>query len=185
MEKIFPHVAASFLMMLSLVFTIRGITDSSLAVEDRIVSTLEALPILAIIPGLYLFFIREARKRNSFLAFVANNRLSLLKGEPSSYNEVEIDLKTQVTCFEACLSFIFPWPWGVKIASAYYIEGQPGRFRAAVLCSIISLLFGWLGVWTVVWQISTLIRNIGGGYKQTVSELLSPIEDVTDAKAGK
>lgn len=78
--------------------------------------------LIFIVVGLYYFFITESHKSNSFLAFLANNRMQLLQGETVSFDGTEINLRTATTHFQACISFIFPWPWGMKLVSSYYTK---------------------------------------------------------------
>lgn len=177
--RIFWWLTMPFIFVVIAIFPGEG---SSVPTIDRFISVLIGIISTGIILAIYRFFKNEESKALSFLVWLADNRTALLQGESILFNGREINLRTTVTQFVTCISFLIPWPWGMKILSSYYVEGQPDRFRTVSLYTAISVLFGWEGVWTIIWLISTLGRNLLGGYKQTISELLSSIEETTKSE---
>jgi len=184
-QRLFPHITAGLIIIFGIsgVLTGQGVLtggakpaqEPSAILANRIAGGV----LILVVVSLYFFFITESHRSNTFLTFLANNRKRLLQGETVSFRGREISLRTETTRFQACISFIFPWPWGMKLLSSYYAKTQPGQLRTALFCSIITALFGWLGVWTIVWLLSTLGVNFRGGHKQTVSEILSAIGEVS------
>jgi hypothetical protein len=121
----------------------------------------------------YVFFILDLRKMQSFLLFINNNKESLVQGNTIEYERTKLSMKTEVQQYESCITFIFPWPGGIRFDSSYYIKGYHKTLNVAIIYTLGSLLFGWWGVWTIIWIIYAIIRNLRGGHKQTIAQLIT------------
>ena len=179
MERYSPHIAAALIGLFAVVGLIsgHGVTTGTESPAERAADSwtnrFGGAILLLILVCLYAFYITQNRRTTAFISQLSGVHEQLLDGRSVSVGGIEINRNTEVTQFQSCVSFIFPFPWGMKVDSAPLLHGQSGRLRIALLCSLITVLFGWMGVWTVIWLFSTLVVNLRGGRRQTVAEFLS------------
>lgn len=118
----------------------------------------------------YFYFRQQAKKSEQFLRWVYENQDKLLEGE-ESFNGIRINLDTEVTRFEACLSFMI---FSTKIPSSFLIRDFHFTFLVSLFYTAISLIFGWWGLpWGPINTIQVIYRNIRGGNKSTVKDLIN------------
>ncbi|HNQ22464.1 MAG TPA: hypothetical protein PKK06_05160 [Phycisphaerae bacterium] len=110
-----------------------------------------------------LFFLDENRKARDLVTFLYENRQKLEGGSAISHEGIQITAETEFTRYESCVSFLLPWPWGLRLLSSYYAPGQRRRARALIISQLINIVYGWLGVWTLLWLVRAFVTNRSGG----------------------
>ncbi|MBI2368690.1 MAG: hypothetical protein HYV08_00280, partial [Deltaproteobacteria bacterium] len=130
------------------------------------------LAISAFLGGVFWFFRSEERRARAFLAWLATHRGALEDGM-AMYEGKRITRETEVVRFQACLSFLV---LTIKSPSRYYVKAGDNPFLAGRAYSAVTLLLGWWGIpWGPIYTLQTLVRNLRGGYRQTVSDLIGGI----------
>lgn len=150
-----------------------------LGVESGVAGGIAAGIIIGVLSLIiYIFFIVERQKTLAFLLFLGNNKELLAEGNTIEYKNIKFNMQSELRYYESCITFLFPWPGGIKVNSSYYIKGYQETWKVVTLYTLGSILFGWFGIWTIVWIFSTTFSNIGGGKKTTISELISQNENI-------
>jgi hypothetical protein len=121
----------------------------------------------------------QAKERRAFLEWLKSKQPEIEKGW-AFYNGQKVTLKTEVTQYQACVSLIIMTS---RFRSRYVIAGSDGS-SLCLIFTVVSLLFGWWGFpWGFVFTPQAIYRNLRGGYRQTVAELLPKIDAELSGKA--
>ena len=120
--------------------------------------------------GIFRFSHAAQQKDEQFLAWLLANAREI-HGSGALYDSVVITPDTVLTRYQAALSFLIV---SFKVPSRFYVEGQPPPLYLPVLLSTATLVLGWWGFpWGPVYTIQVLARNVRGGLKETVGDLLA------------
>jgi len=130
--------------------------------------------------GVMLFFARwVAREKDQaveFLNWVKDKQEDLKKGW-AFYRSQKITLNTEVTQCQGCVSFVV---MTTRFRSRYMVVGKNNTWTFLTF-SGLTLCFGWWGFpWGFIFTPQALYRNLRGGYRQPVSQLLGNIEAEID-----
>lgn len=137
------------------------------------------LVIGAILGAIAFVLGREENETEKFLGFLVENREALQSGATPAYGDIPISLNTEVTQFYSCLSFVI---LTTKIPSRFYLRGHHKTGGIGTIYSVISLIAGWWGFpWGPIYTIQSLYKNMRGGDKSTVAQLLAKIKTVEPA----
>ncbi|MGE5473896.1 MAG: hypothetical protein ACM3UU_06710 [Ignavibacteriales bacterium] len=133
---------------------------------------------------IYYFLNQEKKKSVEFINWIIQNKNNIENG--GTYLEfTEIKPETELIQFQICISFIF---FSVKSPSRFLVKGYDKTLSRKIICTIISLLFGWWAIpWGPIYTIQTISNNLVGGKIIKVSELLGNInkaDNLTDAIVG-
>ncbi len=158
------------LSILSVMFFMFAVLGYSAGHHDEAVVHFE----IAAVIGVISFTLRKGMtKSGEFLAWV-NENIGSIKNGTAMYRGRHITLDTEITQFQACISLLL---FSTRLPSGFYIKGQDNSLAAGLVFTIISLMLGWWGIpWGPVFTIHTLIKNLMGGHKQTIGELVKTIE---------
>jgi hypothetical protein len=133
------------------------------------------LLIAGVLGGTYRFCQHQVQDRADFLAWLHQHR-ETVRGGGAAYRDQRITPDTEVTQFHACLSFVV---LTTRFPSRYLVVGQDRLLRAGLAYSLVTVMLGWWGLpWGPVYTVQALVRNLRGGQRQRVSELLSQVETV-------
>lgn len=122
--------------------------------------------------ALYLLS-KEQEKSLEFLHWVQTNRQMILQGW-SYYNGKKITPRTVVTQYQACISFLVAT---TRFRSPRVVVKSDKSQSTALIYTAISLLFGWWGFpWGFIYTPQAIYRNLSGGYRQTIAELLNSVD---------
>jgi hypothetical protein len=136
-----------------------------------------------------VFFARWVAKEKTqtieFLNWIKSKQEDLKKGW-AFYHGQKIMLNTEVTQYQGCVSFFL---FTSRFRSRFLISGQ-GNAGEWLIFSAITLLFGWWGFpWGLIFIPQALYRNLRGGHRQTVAQLVinveAEIDKLTKAKRNK
>lgn len=133
--------------------------------------------------GSYFFFRSEEHKAQDLLAWVADNAPLLERGNVLPYQGMRLSANSELVRFQACLSFLVV---STTAPSRYFVKGEPATTAIGLLYNAITLVFGWWGIpWGPVWTIKALVRNLRGGERLTVADLLDAMAaaDAQEAQA--
>ena len=115
---------------------------------------------------------RQKRLRNDFYDWLFKNSHAVHLGG-ATYKEHLITLETEITQYQAVLSFLLVT---LKAPSRVYFIGHESGQIIASLFTLISLLFGW---WAVplgpVHTIRAVSKNMRGGFRQTIGDVFDQI----------
>jgi len=76
--------------------------------------------------------------------------------------------ETEVRAYSACVSCLIVT---FRFASPPILPGT--STRPALTYTLLSLLLGWWGIpWGPIYTVASLVRNVRGGYKLRIGELL-------------
>lgn len=102
-----------------------------------------------------------------------------MRGSGAIYEGRTITEATEITRFQACLSFLI---LTTRFPSRFLFAEQGNLFSIGSTYTIVTLLLGWWGIpWGPVYTIQTLYQNLRGGQKQTISEILKTMEKAAAA----
>ncbi|MBI4197752.1 MAG: hypothetical protein HY533_01415 [Chloroflexi bacterium] len=119
--------------------------------------------------GLWLFFRKLDRRNRKFLIWLSGNASAIRSGG-SPYGSTTVTTETEITQYQAALSFVLIT---VKIPSGFYVVGQDSSRAIALVFTILCLTLGWWGIpWGPIYTIQAVIRNVKGGDKQKVADVL-------------
>ena len=144
---------------------------------------------LFVICGILIFFARwVAREKElavEFLKWIKSKEEDLKKGW-AYFGDQKITLKTEVTQYQGCISFVLMTS---RFRSRYLIVGK-GNASDWVIFSGLTFFFGWWGFpWGLIFTPQALYRNLRGGYSQPVNQLLAKVDEelekLTNAKRNK
>jgi len=112
---------------------------------------------------------RERQKGLDFLLWLQTNQQSIEKGW-SYYQDRKVTPNTVLAQYQACVSlFILT----LRFRSPRRIVGSPENQSTGIVYTLISAVAGWWGIpWGFVYTPQAIYRNLKGGYRQTVRELL-------------
>jgi hypothetical protein len=129
---------------------------------------------------LYLMH-RERQKGLDFLLWLQANRQSIEKGW-SYYRGRKVALSSVLAQYQACASlFILT----MRFRSPRVVVGSRENQSTGIMYTLVSAVAGWWGIpWGFIYTPQAIYRNLHGGYRQTVSELL-PTLDAEIAHAQK
>ncbi|RED51161.1 hypothetical protein DFP95_1456 [Cohnella lupini] len=118
----------------------------------------------------FLYLIRDRREQEEFALWLQSHRKEILT-DRAFFNHFEITTDTLFIRYEAVVSFAF---FSKHRTSRYFIQGAHLTPLHRAMFSFITLLFGW---WSVpfgpITTIVVLWRNLRGGHRYTLSDLLN------------
>ena len=127
------------------------------------------------------FFLQQAMS-NVFLSGLVENIREVEMGT-ATYEDTTISLETETTQFQACISALIVT---TRNPSRYLIVGHHRIFVTGLVYSLVTLILGWWGIpWGPVYTIQTLWRNLRGGHRRTVGELVEEIRTAAAAEEGQ
>ena len=86
----------------------------------------------------------------------------------------KITLNTEVTQYQGCISFVVMTS---RLRSGYLIVGK-GNVGEWLIFSGLTFFFGWWGFpWGFIFTPQALYRNLRGGHRQSVSQLLANADE--------
>ena len=136
------------------------------------VEAVGGLGIAAALIGLFFFIKNHRDETQAFDEWLAKNAQAIEQGG-ARYRGVLITTATVLTRYQAALSFLIVT---FKIPTRPYIVGRDSTGTIALVCTAISLLFGWWGLpWGPIYTIQVASRNLRGGIQHTVADQLRPI----------
>lgn len=124
--------------------------------------------------GVVLYLMqRERQKALEFLLWLQANRQSIEKGW-SYYQGRKVTLRSVLAQYQACVSLFIVT---MRFRSPRVVVGSPANHSTGIMYTLVSALAGWWGIpWGVVYTPQAIYRNLHGGYRQTVSELLPALD---------
>lgn len=131
------------------------------------------LALSAALGGVIYWLAKEQQKALEFLHWVQANRQMIQQGW-SYYESKKITPRTVVTQYQACISFFIAT---TRFRSPRLVVGSDKSQGTAIIYTLTSLLFGWWGVpWGLIYTPQAIYRNLCGGYRQTIAELLPMVD---------
>jgi hypothetical protein len=131
------------------------------------------LCISAFIALVYFFISYQKKKAEQFKEWLTQNVCSIYSGE-AMYNGSKIHLGTKVTQYLFCFSLIV---FSVRIPSRYYIKASLSSVLNNIAYTLCTLILGWWGLpWGPIYTLQAVFRNIFGGIKSTVKDLIPEYE---------
>jgi hypothetical protein len=128
------------------------------------------LAIASLLVGLRLFLLKQDRLNRHFLGWLFENAAAIMSGG-SLYDGVIITSQTEISQYQAALSFLIIT---IKVPSRFHIVDRESSLGVAWLFTFVSLVFGWWGIpWGTIYTIQSIFRNLKGGHKQKVGDLLA------------
>lgn len=116
---------------------------------------------------------REHQKGLNFLLWLQENRQAVEKGW-FYYQGRKVTPNSVLAQYQACVSLLI---LTLRFRSPRVIVGSPENRNTGVLYTLVSAVAGWWGVpWGFVYTPQAIYRNLKGGYRQTVKELLPNLE---------
>lgn len=162
----------------ALLFLIGGIIAG---VEGDSLNMIVAWAISAGLAMVAIYFFLQNARSNRFLNVLVDNIREVEMGV-ATYEGATISLETEITQFQACISALII---STRNPSRYLIVGHNHIFVIGFVYSLMSLILGWWGIpWGPIYTIQTLWRNLRGGYRSTVGEILEELRTASAAEEG-
>jgi len=131
------------------------------------------LGLSAALGGVVYWLGKEQQKALEFLQWVQANRQMIQQGW-SYYESKKITPRTVVTQYQACISFLVAT---TRFRSPRLVVGSDKSQGTAMIYTLTSLLFGWWGFpWGFIYTPQAIYRNLCGGYRHTIAELLPTVD---------
>ncbi|MHB1392353.1 MAG: hypothetical protein ACYCYE_04600 [Clostridia bacterium] len=120
--------------------------------------------------GLYWHFRGEKKRAEEFAEWIIINK-DQVSNNSLDYNGYPIDKETELVQYQACISFLL---FTVKVSSRFYVKGSLSSSIAKILYTLATLLLGWWGIpWGPIYTIQVIIKNITGGNKVKVENMIN------------
>ena len=120
---------------------------------------------------------RETRERKEFLEWLKVKRPEIEKGW-AFYKGQKITTQTMTTQYQACISLIIRT---LRFRSRFLISGRD-NFVTCFAYTLVTFLLGWWGIpFGVIFTPQAIYRNLRGGYKRTIGELLPKLDEELEA----
>ena len=127
------------------------------------------LGMVGIIGGVLYLMRRERQKGLDFLLWLQANQQSIEKGW-SYYQGRKVMPTTVLAQYQACVSLLI---MTMRFRSPRVIVGTRENQSTAIIYSLVSAVAGWWGIpWGFIYTPQALYRNLRGGYRQSVKELM-------------
>lgn len=140
--------------------------------EPNFADASAGLGISAVLLGVFLFARAARLKDAELLQWVVTNAPEIRNGG-ARYGETLITPATVLTRYQAALSFLVVT---FKIPSRYYIEGDSAPWPLPVSLTATTLALGWWGMpWGPIYTVQVLAKNVRGGIKESVGDLLEAV----------
>jgi hypothetical protein len=122
--------------------------------------------------AIYVYARREERLQRQFLVWLKQNAEAVHAGG-AVYRDVTITRDTVVRQFGVCMSALVV---SFRTRSRHLIVGHDAVALTGIVSTVASLLLGWWGIpWGPVYTVMVAARNLRGGSRQTVGELLDQL----------
>lgn len=127
----------------------------------------------AAVLGFFMYFLgKQAKEAREFLDWLKANRSSIEQGW-AYYKNRKVTPRSLVTRYQGCVSFIL---FTTRFRSRYVIDGRGGA-EVNLAFTTLSFLLGWWGLpWGLLFTPQAIYRNLRGGHKKYVSEILPNID---------
>lgn len=117
----------------------------------------------------YMFFKNEKKQSEKFLKWLMENKNEIYTGT-AEYKGYSIDEETGITQFQFCLSFV---AFSIKVPSRYFISEDMTAIPINIIYTLCTLIFGWWGLpWGPIYTIQVVFKNIFGGTKMTIKDII-------------
>lgn len=126
----------------------------------------------------FLFFLggllgREDVRAEEFEKWLMRNKTALLDGQTLNFSGQNIALETRLTRYFVVFSFLL---LSTKEKTRYLVRGETKTRLVGILCSILTLIFGWWalpeGPLSTLWALG---KNARGGETGEVAVLLNTL----------
>ena len=162
-------------LVFGIVFALMGLNSVALLKTlDHPMSGVPVLLLVFAISGLFFFLFyksmqSEKAAREFFLWLNQNGSMVMEHG--AHYNGSMITPGTELRQYLMTVSIVV---MTFKQPSRYYIQGVDNLAVANAGHSICTLFLGWWGFpWGPIYSIQSLAKNLGGGHRVTVGEILN------------
>ncbi|MFC1574704.1 hypothetical protein ACFL3Z_01330 [Gemmatimonadota bacterium] len=137
--------------------------------EPNLAEASAGLGISAALIGVFLFGRAAQQRDEEFLVWVLSNAHAIQDGG-ADHGGFLITPATVLTRYQVALSFLIV---SFKVPSRYYHENESPPWFLPVLLTATTFVLGWWGIpWGPVYTVQVLARNLRGGLKETVGDLL-------------
>lgn len=123
--------------------------------------------------GTFMYFIgKQAAEAREFLEWLKLNRLQIEQGW-AYYKGQKVKPKSEITRYQGCVSFFI---FTTRFRSRYVIDGRGGS-EVCLAFTAATLFLGWWGLpFGMIFTPQAIYRNLKGGYKKSISEVLPNID---------
>jgi hypothetical protein len=130
------------------------------------------LGFVGIIGGVFCLMQRERQKGLDFLLWLQANQQSIEKGWSYCQGRKVVP-GTVLTQYQACVSLLI---MTMRFRSPRVIVGAPQNQSTRIIYTLASAVAGSWGIpWGFIYTPQAIYRNLCGGYRQTVRELMATL----------
>lgn len=132
--------------------------------------------------GLVAYLIgKQGVEAREFLDWLKANKSQIEQGW-AYYKGQKVRPKSEVTRYQGCISLLIVT---TRFRSRYVIDGRDAASVCLALTAT-SFLFGWWGFpFGFIFTPQAIYRNLRGGYKKTIAEILPRIDEEIDGLSSK
>ncbi len=125
--------------------------------------------------------VKEKEQAVEFLKWMKSKQEDLNRGW-AFYRGQKITLKTEVTQYQGCVAFLVMTS---RFRSRFLVVDNANA-GIWLIFTALTFFFGWWGVpWGFIFTPQALYRNLRGGYRQPVSQLLANVDQEIDKLTNK
>lgn len=162
-----------FALLLSVLFLVGAIVNLTDGVYDEATA---GVLLSALFAGLYFFNRRQEREIRRFLAWLAENK-DELKSDPNAsliWEDSPVMQESFVTQYQFCASFVIVT---FRLRTGYILDQSFFKPIANITATFLTLVLGWWGIpWGPIYSIQALFRNLTGGVKTSIHDLIVELE---------
>lgn len=127
--------------------------------------------------GVHLLHRQQERQTSAFLTMLMENKEEMKRdrSKPMFWEDIPLTYDSYVVQYQMCTSILF-MTW--ENATTYLSDQSPRRYQMNLVSSLIALITGWWGIpWGPICTVRSLYRNMRGGIKTPVSDLINMLEN--------
>jgi len=138
--------------------------------------------IAATLIGLFFATRWHRKEAREFQAWLTENTEAIKRGGARYRTDILVTPATEITRYQLALSFVI---MSYKVPTRIYVVDHHSTGLVGGVCTALSLVFGWWGIpWGPVFTVQAISRNVRGGLRHTVGDLLPASAPAVAANPG-
>lgn len=163
-----------FTIIFSILFLVIAIYNITQGVYNEAAA---GLGISFILAGLFFFNKHQEKQINIFVMWLMENKNELKNDKTKTlmWNNIPVKYDSLVTQYQFCTSFLIIT---FKQPTSFILDCSSNKFLVNFTATIFTALVGWWGIpWGPIYTIQTIFRNIRGGTKKSIENMIVELEN--------
>jgi len=130
-----------------------------------------------VLVGLFFFNRSQEKQVETFLVWLNENKNELKRDRWNQlmWKGVPLTYDSSVTQYQFCMSFLLVT---FRQQTGFVLDQSSNRSLVNIISTIVTIIFGWWGIpWGPIYSVQTIFRNLRGGNKKSIEELIIDLEN--------